>query len=125
MNKFESVLITALLGTLGTAAYAEGDAVKADNSKVNAVREDAGLPNAESQSDARKDVELAASIRKAIVSHDELSTYAHNVKIVVKDQKVQLIGPVRSAEEKAAVEQIAQGRAGAVPVKSELQVVPE
>ena len=116
-------LAWGLIMASGTA-LAEGP-VKPDDSKVNAARREAGLPTAENQASSKADTELAASIRKAIVSHNDLSSYAKNVKIIVRDQKVQLVGPVRSTEEKALVEDIAKGQAGATTVVSEIAVVPK
>jgi len=105
--------------------FAEGPA-RPDDSKVNAARRDAGLPTAESQSDAKSDRDLTANIRKAIVRHDELSSYARNVKVIVQGDHVRLVGPVRSMEEKNLVEEIAKGEAGTGrTVVSEIDVAPK
>ena len=50
------------------------------------------------------DRDLAKRIRSAIMDDKSLSTYAHDVKIVAQDGKVTLKGPVRSDEEKSAIE---------------------
>jgi osmotically-inducible protein OsmY len=100
-------------------------AVKPDDSKVNAARQEAELPTAENQGSSDAERELAASIRKAIVARDDLSSYARNVKVIVRDQTVQLVGPVRSVEEKGVIEEIAKGQAGANAVVSELSVAPK
>ena len=51
-----------------------------------------------------------------------LSTYAHNVKIITQEGQVTLKGPVRSEDEKKAVEQKAADIAGENKVNSELDV---
>ena len=51
-----------------------------------------------------------------------LSTYAHNVKIVTQDGQVTLKGPVRSEDEKKAIEDKAAEVAGNGKVTSELNV---
>ena len=52
-----------------------------------------------------------------------LSTYAHNVKIVAQGGTVTLKGPVKSEEEKAAIEQKATQVAGSsAKIQNDLQV---
>jgi len=51
-----------------------------------------------------------------------LSTYAHNVKIITQDGKVTLKGPVRTQEEKAAVEGKAVTIAGDGNVTSQIEI---
>jgi osmotically-inducible protein OsmY len=70
------------------------------------------------------DRDLAKRIRASIVDDKSLSTYAHNVKIVAQDGKVTLKGPVRSEEEKSAIEGKATEIAGAGNVISQLEVAP-
>jgi hyperosmotically inducible protein len=52
----------------------------------------------------RSDREITKQIRQALVQDGSLSSYAHNVKIVTQGGMVTLKGPVRSDEEKKAVE---------------------
>ena len=54
-----------------------------------------------------------------------LSAYAHNVKIITQDGNVVLKGPVRSVEEKKAVEAKAIAIAGEDRVSSQVQVAPK
>ena len=54
-----------------------------------------------------------------------LSTYAHNVKIVTQNGQVTLKGPLRSDDEKRAVEAKATEIAGQNNVTSELDVQPK
>jgi osmotically-inducible protein OsmY len=51
-----------------------------------------------------------------------LSTYAHNVKVITQNGMVTLKGPVKSEEEKQAVETKAAQVAGADKVTSQIQV---
>jgi len=74
------------------------------------------------QGENEKDVEISANIRKAIVADDSLSTNAHNVKIVTSGGTVTLRGPVKSSQEKAAVEAKARQVAGVARVDSFLEV---
>ena len=72
-----------------------------------------------------KDRELARRIRRAIVTDKSLSTYAHNIRIVTKDSVVVLKGPVRSQDEKIAVNAKAAQIAGANNVRDEMTVQPK
>ena len=61
-------------------------------------------------------------IRKSVVDDKSLSTYAHNVKIIAKDGKVTLKGPVQSEEEKKSIEQKATDVAGSGNVTNEITI---
>src|SRR5690349_13956463 len=74
------------------------------------------------QGGSASDRDLTARIRNAIVDDDDLSTNAHNVKIVTVDGVVTLRGPVKSASEKAAVASKAQHVAGVKRVDNQLEV---
>jgi hyperosmotically inducible periplasmic protein len=91
-----------------------------DNSKANKRNS----PTADQQKMNPTDRDLAKRIRAAIVGDKSLSTYAHNVKIVAQDGKVTLKGPVRSEEEKSAIEAKATEVAGAGNVVNQLEVAP-
>lgn len=58
---------------------------------------------AENQSNAKADRETTANIRKAILADKDLSTYAHNVKVITVNGAVTLKGPVKSEEEKQKI----------------------
>jgi hyperosmotically inducible periplasmic protein len=58
---------------------------------------------ADNQADAKGDRLTTANIRKAIIADKDLSTYAHNVKIITVNGAVTLKGPVTSEEEKEKV----------------------
>ena len=68
---------------------------------------------------------LTAKIRKSIMADKSLSTYAHNVKIISQNGAVTLKGPVRSEDEKHAVDAKAAEVAGRDKVVNELTVVPD
>jgi hyperosmotically inducible protein len=70
-----------------------------DNSAQN---KDQGL-TADNQANAKADRLTTANIRKAIIADKNLSTYAHNVKIITANGAVTLKGPVTSEEEKEKV----------------------
>jgi hyperosmotically inducible periplasmic protein len=79
---------------------------------------------ADNQSNSTQDREIAHKIRKAIVADKSLSTYAKNVKVIVKDGAVTLRGPVRSEEEKKQIGDYASQAASAGSVDNELTIQP-
>jgi len=91
----------------------QGASAPADNTKVNQRDQNTNEPTADQQQNNRSDRDLTQQIRKAIVNDKSLSTYAHNVKIITQNGQVTLKGPVRSEEEKRAVEAKATEIAGA------------
>lgn len=110
---------------VGAAALVLAAAQAPDNSKTNRRDERRQAVTAEEQSNRKEDIELARKIRAEISSHGEFSTYAKNVKVITQDGVAVLRGPVRTTEEKLAIEEIAQKHAGAEKVKSHLEVAPE
>jgi len=96
-----------------------------DNSATNKRDRDAGAVTAGTQKNDKNDLKLAKDIRQSIYKDKSLSTYAHNVKIVVAEGKVTLKGPVRSDAEKSAVAEKASGIAGATNIVNELEVAPD
>jgi len=66
-----------------------------------------------------------SKIRRSIVDDKSLSQYAKNVKVIAQKGKVTLRGPVRSQEEKDAIESKAAAVAGKENVVSELTIKPE
>lgn len=115
-----------LLGSLGLL-WAQQDTSPAqdqpaDNTKVNQRDRSASEPTADRQKETSSDRQLTQQIRKAIVKDKSLSTYAHNVKVITQNGMVTLKGPVKSEEEKQAVETKAAQVAGADKVTSQIEV---
>jgi len=124
-----SYIRVASLGTmlaLGGSVYAADDKpAKPDNTKMNKADRAAGAVTADQQKMNPADREVAQKIRKAIVADKSLSTYAHNVKVIVQNGMVTLKGPVRTDAEKSAVEAKATEVAGAGKVTNEITVAPK
>lgn len=101
----------------------KSEAVKADDTKMNKQMRENKEMTADQQGNSPADRKMTQEIRRAVMKDKSLSTYGHNVKIITKDGNVTLKGPVRSAEEKAAVEkaaaQVAKGK-----ITNQLQVMP-
>jgi hyperosmotically inducible protein len=98
------------------------DNTPADNTKLNERDRNPNEPTADRQKDKRSDREITQQVRKAIVKDKSLSTYAHNVKVITQNGMVTLKGPVRSEEEKKAIEAKAAEVAGQDKVTNQLDV---
>ena len=119
-----NVGILACAGLLWAAvpSAVHAQAPQADNTKVNKRDRKAGEPTADQQKENKPDREVARQIRRAIVSDKSLSTYAHNVKVIVEHGKVTLKGPVHTEEEKKSIEAKAVEVAGSGNVTNEISV---
>ena len=118
-----AVVLGGLFSLMAGPAVAQQ--TQPDNTKVNKRDRADGAVTADQQKENAPDRELAAKIRKSIVDDKELSTYAHNVKIVVREGKVTLKGPVRSVGEKTSVFTKATDIAGAENVTNSLTIAPD
>lgn len=94
----------------------------ADNTRRNEVdRNDQTLTPLDQGNNAA-DISTTASIRKEIGATDTMSVNAKNVKIITKDGRVTLRGPVNSAEEKRLIGEIANRIAREANVDNQLEV---
>jgi len=96
-----------------------------DNTKVNDRDRNKAEPTADQQKENRPDREITRDIRRSIVQDKSLSTYAHNVKIISQNGMVTLKGPVRSEDEKSAIEAKAAEIVGRDKVTNQLEVKPK
>lgn len=115
------MFVMAVMLSVGvqSASFAE----MADNTGVN--KRDSALEavTADEQSQSPEDMKITADIRSGILSDQALSTYAHNIKIIVQNGKVTLKGPVRSSDEQEKIKDIASGVVGYGNISNELNVV--
>jgi hyperosmotically inducible periplasmic protein len=120
-----SALTIASVISVSPAVAQEGDMQQApatDNTRLNKRDRDKAQPTADQQKENRSDRDLTKQVRRALVKDKSLSTYAHNVKIISRDGKVTLKGPVRSEDEKQAIEAKAIEVAGQGNVTNDIHV---
>ena len=117
------LLLSSLLGIGGLSA--QQSAAPADNTTVNQRDRNPNEPTADQQKNTPSDRDITKQIREAIVKDKSLSTYAHNVKVITQNGQVTLKGPVRSDEEKRAIEAKATEIVGENKVTSELDIKPK
>ncbi|MGC2849855.1 MAG: BON domain-containing protein [Candidatus Acidiferrum sp.] len=67
---------------------------------------------ADQQKNDAADRELAQKIRQSLMEDKSISTYGHNVKVIVRNGQVTLKGPVASEAEKKTIESKAADLAG-------------
>jgi osmotically-inducible protein OsmY len=118
-----SVALALALGGLGQQARAES--YPADNTGKNVRDRDGGTLTTGDQSENKADLTITQEIRKAIVADKNMSTNAHNVKVITNGGVVTLRGPVDSAAEKAKIYATAQKVAGVNRVENQLEVVSQ
>ena len=129
-----AVLLSASLGAYAanppasTSPPANGsraaDSASTDPANTRVNKRDAhdnAAPTADDQSNKQPDIRTAADVRKAIVGDKSLSVQAHNVKILASSGVVTLRGPVKSADERNRIEQLAKNVHGVTSVKNELE----
>jgi osmotically-inducible protein OsmY len=117
--------IILLAGLSPLRAQQDATQAPADNTKVNQRDQDRGEPTADQQKNNKSDLELTREIRQALVKDKSLSINAHNIKVIAQNGVVTLKGPVKSEEEKQAVEAKAAQIAGPNNVTNEVEVAPK
>jgi hyperosmotically inducible periplasmic protein len=95
-----------------------------DNTKTNQGDASKNAKTADQQKMNPADRETTRKIRSALTDDKSLSTYAHNIKIITTDGMVTLKGPVRSEDEKSAIEAKAKEIAGDSNVRNKLTIAP-
>jgi hyperosmotically inducible protein len=122
MKMKDAPALILVVGILTISAFAQEPA--ADNTKTNQRDRGAGMVTADQQKMNRTDQQTARMIRQSVMRDKSLSTYAHNVKIIVRNGGVTLKGPVRSDQEKTSVYNKAVAVAGDGKVVNEIDVTP-
>lgn len=96
--------------------------VAADNTGKNQRDRNDATKTAGDQSENEADRKITQEVRKSIVGDDKLSTNAQNVKIITNDGQVTLRGPVKTEDEKKAIEGKAKQVAGVKNVDNQLEI---
>jgi hyperosmotically inducible periplasmic protein len=110
---------TSSANSSNTASEAADNTV---NNKTDVANSGA---TADQQGNGKTDLQLTASVRQSIVADSSLSTYAHNVKIVVKNGVATIKGPVRTEEEKETVAAKAAAVVGQDHVVNQMEIATQ
>lgn len=123
-NVVRTAICACLLGGCAVARAQDAPATQPDNTKMNQRDRNSNEATADQQKMNPADRETTKQIRQAIDKDKSISTYGHNVKVVTQNGMVTLKGPVRSGEEKKAIEAKAAEIAGPDKVNDEMDVKP-
>ncbi len=120
MTKKQWLLIGLTLSV--GAVQAQDKASPVNNSGINERDRSNQTLTPEDQSQSKNDLELAASIRRAVVAQDGISVDGQNIKIIAGSNKVTLRGPVKDSEERVAIEKTVRTAAGKATVDNQLEI---
>jgi osmotically-inducible protein OsmY len=125
-NIIRTALCASLLGGWAFAGAQDTQSnAPPDNTKINQRDRSADSPTADQQKMNPSDRETTKQIRQAIEKDKSISAYGHNIKIVTENGMVTLKGPVRSEEDKRAIEAKAAEVAGPDKVADQLEIAPK
>jgi len=117
-----AVAATALLCVAEVTSHrllAQSSSTQApDNSAQNKNH----VETADNQASSKDDRQITAKVRKVIVSDKDLSTYAHNVKVITVHGEVTLKGPVQTEDEKQKIASLASTVVSADKIVNDLTV---
>ena len=113
----------ACLSALSLAAFAaDNEKAKPDSTETNERDRSGETKTSGDQSNSSADLKITQAIRRALMKDRELSTTAKNIKVITANGQVTLRGPVKTAQEKARVDQIAKSAAGGAQIDDQLDV---
>jgi len=101
---------------------AADDKTKPDNTAINERDCSRETQTSGDQSNSSADLKTTQAIRQALMKDSDLSTTAKNIKIITNNAQVTLRGPVKNAQEKAKIDQLARSAAGGAKIDDLLDV---
>ena len=117
-----TLITLAWLGAISLTAMADEDKSKADNTAINERDRSDEAKTSGNQSNTPTDLKITQTIRQALMKDDELSMTAKNIKVISANGQVTLRGPVKTAQEKAKIDQIVKSAAGGAQIVDQLEV---
>jgi hyperosmotically inducible periplasmic protein len=117
-----TLITLACLSAISLAAMAADDKSKTDNTAINERDRSDEAKTSGDQSNTPADLKITQEIRRALMKDGELSTTAKNIKVITANGQVTLRGPVKTAQEKARISELARSAARGAQVVDELDV---
>jgi hyperosmotically inducible periplasmic protein len=118
-----TLLVLTCLSAFSLAALAaDNKKAEPDNTATNERDRSGETKTSGDQSNSSADLKITQDIRRAIMKDSELSTSAKNIKIITDNGQVTLRGPVKNAQEKAKIDQLARSAAGGAKIDDQLDV---
>ena len=118
----------ALIMMTGTVRAEQGVAINLaansalENTEINARDKNNTTLTPEDQKETKKDIRITAHIRKTVVRDKSLSIDAQNAKIITRNRKVTLRGPVANEAESLKLQKIAKHTRGVKQVDNQLEI---
>jgi len=118
-----TLLALACLSVFGLAALAaDNEKAKPDNTTTNQRDRSGKTKTSGDQSNSSADLKTTQAIRQALMKDGGLSTSAKNIKVITANGHVTLRGPVKTAQEKAKIDQLAKSAAGGAQIDNQVDV---
>src|SRR4026209_1681689 len=118
-----TLLALACLSALSLAAFAaDNEKAKPDNTAINERDRSGETKTSGDQSNSSADLKTTQAIRQALMKDGELSMTAKNIKGITANGHVTLRGPVKTAQEKTKIDQLAKSVAGGAQIDNQLDV---
>ena len=118
-----TILALAFLSAVSLAALAaDNEKTKPDNTAINERDRSSDTQTSGDQSNSPADLKITQAIRQALMKNGELSTTSKNIKVITSNGQVTLRGPVKTAQEKAKIDQLAKSAAGGAQIEDQLEV---
>jgi hyperosmotically inducible protein len=114
--------LTCLSAFSLAALAADNKKVEPDNTATNERDRSGETKTSGDQSNSSADLKTTQAIRQALMKDGELSMTAKNIKIITANGHVTLRGPVKTAQEKAKIDQLAKSAAGGAQIDNQLDV---
>ncbi|HEX9425849.1 MAG TPA: BON domain-containing protein [Pyrinomonadaceae bacterium] len=117
-----TLLALICLSVVSLAALAGNEKAKPDNTATNERDRSGETKTSGDQSNSSADLKTTQAIRQALMKDGELSMTAKNIKVITANGHVTLRGPVKTAQEKAKIDQLARSAAGGAQIDNQLDV---
>src|SRR4029453_3643888 len=118
-----TLLALTCLSALNLAAFAAAnEKTKPEKPATNERDRSGETKTSGDQSNSSADLKTTQAIRQALMKDDELSMTAKNIKVITANGHVTLRGPVKTAQKKAKIDQLAKSAAGGAQIDNQLDV---
>src|SRR4030095_14845128 len=118
-----TLLALTCLSALNLAACAaDNEKTKPDNTATNERDRSGETTTSGDQSNSSVDLKTTQAIRQALMKDDKLSTAAQKLKIITANVHITLRGPVKTAQVKAKIDQLAKSAALGAHIDNQLDV---
>ena len=117
-----TLLALTCLSAFSLAALADDEKAKSDNTATNERDRSGETKTSGDQANSSADLKTTQAIRQALMKDGELSTTAKNIKVITANGHVTLRGPVKTAQERSKIDQLAKSAAGGAPIDNQLDV---